>query len=422
MYKSTVLVKTLGAALLIFSLAGQANAAKTSGDSNPVPDYPPLKNQYYPTDNKKFQDATITNPSAHTRKLVFKGTPLDIFTKIDMVTQIVLPSPPITVNIGKSEGFTVEIIDALNSIFIKPSRQVELTNLIVNCENGAVYLFILKENPFQPWDMRCEVLDPHRQIKKDDSAGIIKALYLNQRLPEMQFHTMDLRTPNSTAYVYDPLTKMGCMITLKRALAFPQFGKSGYWVEFHNTTPTGVGKGTLNMSTYAISEKTVWAKKLTKVAVPGTKYGDDYSTLNPGEKLNMFLLIDAGAIPEFLNFRFALTGARNITVDVQLPTAHLGGVDENATRLLAEKTVDERLREEYEKLVKEGKITPMTEEEIEAEYQKQQDSRETAAQEADRQAAIRENERRNAASTSATADSSSDSGISRRSSIGFPAP
>ena len=86
------------------------------GDPRLESDYPPLKNQYYPIDNKSFQEATITNPHAHTRKLVFKGDPLDVFAKLDMVTQIVLPSPPIAVNIGKAEAFTVEIIDALNSL------------------------------------------------------------------------------------------------------------------------------------------------------------------------------------------------------------------------------------------------------------------------------------------------------------------
>lgn len=383
------------------------------GDPRLESDYPPLKNQYYPIDNKSFQEATITNPHAHTRKLVFKGDPLDVFAKLDMVTQIVLPSPPIAVNIGKAEAFTVEIIDALNSIFIKPTRQVELTNLIVNCENGAVYLFILKENPFQPWDMRCEVIDPHRQIRKDDAIGLIKSLYTNKRMPEMQYTAMDLRTPNSTAYIYDPLTKTGCMITLKRALAFPRYGKSGYWVEFYNTAPAGAPKDAMDVSSYSISEQTVWAKKLTKVAVPA-RSGDSASFLSPGDKLSMFMLFDEGKIPEFFQFRFALSGIRNIPVDVKLPTAHLGGVDDrkpSQTQVKAKKTVDERLREEYERLVREGKIEPMTQDEIDEDYERQVEERERAEQERERQQAIAANEQRG-----------SDSRTGILPAIGFPAP
>lgn len=386
-----------------------------NGDPRLESEYPPLKNQYYPVDNKSFQEATITNPHAHTRKLVFKGDPLDVFAKLDMVTQIVLPSPPIAVNIGKAEAFTVEIIDALNSIFIKPTRQVELTNLIVNCENGAVYLFILKENPFQPWDMRCEVVDPHRQVRKDDAIGVIKSLYTNKRMPEMQYTTMDLRTPNSTAYIYDPLTKTGCMITLKRALALPRYGKSGYWVEFHNTAPAGAPKdAAVDVSSYSISEQSVWAKKLTKVAVPAAS-GDSASYLSPGDKLSMFMLLDDGKIPDFFQFRFALSGIRNIPVDVKLPTAHFGGVDDrkpSQTQIKAKKSVDERLREEYERLVREGKIEPMTQDEIDEDYERQVEARERAEQERERQEAARDNERIAAGQAQNQA----------RPAIGFPAP
>ena len=336
-------------ACVIALIAGtQAFAASKT----PKPSYPPLPDETYPVSNSKFPKE-MTNPNAHTREIVFRGAPVDIFTKIDMVTQIVLPSPPVMVNIGKQDAFTLEVIPEYNSVFVKPLRQVEKTNIIVTTQNGGVYLFILKENPWAPWDIRCEIKDPHRKVTAQNTQSVVNMLYTGRREPEFQFTVMDMRTPNSSAYVYDPLTRMGCSITLKRALAIPNQNVTAYWVVFRNILPRDT---VLPVSSYSISERSVWTKGIDKVALQGYKNGDNYPLLNKGDSANMFIFVRGNKIPNNFKFRFSLMGAKNLPVDVILPT-NIKSAD--TTKLKKEKTVDERLQEYYEELVREGKIEPI---------------------------------------------------------------
>ena len=326
-------------------------AAGTEAVAAPKPSYPPLPDEAYPVSNSKFPKE-MTNPNAHTREIVFRGEPVDIFTKIDMVTQIVLPSPPVMVNIGKQDAFTLEVIPEFNSVFVKPLRQVEKTNIIVTTQNGAVYLFILKENPWAPWDIRCEIKDPHRKVTAQNTQSVVNMLYTGRREPEFQFTVMDMRSPNSSAYVYDPLTRMGCSITLKRALAIPQQNVTAYWVVFKNILPRDT---VLPTSSYSISERSVWTQRIDKVALQGFKNGDNYPLLNKGDSANMFIFVRGNKVPENFKFRFSLMGAKNLPVDVILPT----NIKTETTTVKAEKTVDERLQEYYNELVRQGKITPM---------------------------------------------------------------
>lgn len=326
-------------------------AAGTEAVAAPKPSYPPLPDEAYPVSNSKFPKE-MTNPNAHTREIVFRGEPVDIFTKIDMVTQIVLPSPPVMVNIGKQDAFTLEVIPEFNSVFVKPLRQVEKTNIIVTTQNGAVYLFILKENPWAPWDIRCEIKDPHRKVTAQNTQSVVNMLYTGRREPEFQFTVMDMRSPNSSAYVYDPLTRMGCSITLKRALAIPQQNVTAYWVVFKNILPRDT---VLPTSSYSISERSVWTQEIDKVALQGFKNGDNYPLLNKGDSANMFIFVRGNKVPENFKFRFSLMGAKNLPVDVILPT----NIKTETTTVKAEKTVDERLQEYYNELVRQGKITPM---------------------------------------------------------------
>ena len=277
-------------------------AAGTEAVAAPKPSYPPLPDEAYPVSNSKFPKE-MTNPNAHTREIVFRGEPVDIFTKIDMVTQIVLPSPPVMVNIGKQDAFTLEVIPEFNSVFVKPLRQVEKTNIIVTTQNGAVYLFILKENPWAPWDIRCEIKDPHRKVTAQNTQSVVNMLYTGRREPEFQFTVMDMRSPNSSAYVYDPLTRMGCSITLKRALAIPQQNVTAYWVVFKNILPRDT---VLPTSSYSISERSVWTQGIDKVALQGFKNGDNYPLLNKGDSANMFIFVRGNKVPENFKFRFSL--------------------------------------------------------------------------------------------------------------------
>lgn len=323
----------------------------------PKPSYPPVKNEYYPTSNQKFPKA-VTNPNAHTREIAFKGAPLDIFTKINMVTQIVLPSAPVLVTIGKPEAFTLEVVPEFNTVFIKPVREVEMTNLIVTTEGDGVYIFILKENPFVPWDVRAQITDPYKQVSAGDTQSMVGMLYNGRRAPEFQFVPMDMRTPNSSAYVYDPLTRMGCSIILKRAIAMPKSGVSAYWLEFKNILP---GKNTLPVSSYAISEQSVYTQGLMKVAVPGQRDGSSTPILAKGDKTYMFVFVRNGVLPKVFKFRFALMGAKNLPIDVALPTV----TGKSNTMIKGKQTTDEKLQAYYDDLVRKGKIKPQTQEEIE---------------------------------------------------------
>ena len=68
-----------------------------------------------------------------------------------MVTQVQLPAPPVMVNIGERKGSSSKWCE-FKSIFVKPSRDKDDEHVITT-ENG-IYTFILKENPFRPWDIR----------------------------------------------------------------------------------------------------------------------------------------------------------------------------------------------------------------------------------------------------------------------------
>lgn len=342
------LIKITAAVLLIGSLDAAALAAQV-----PEPSYPPLKHEYYPTQNSKFPKE-MANPNAHTRQVAFKGAPLDVFTKINMVTQIVLPSAPALVTVGKPEAYTLEVVPEFNTVFVKPVREVEMTNLIITCENGGVYIFILKENPFVPWDVRVQIKDPVVQAKASDTQAVAEMLYKGKRLPEYQFVPMDLRTPESSAYVYDPLTRMGCSIVLKRAMALPQSGLSAYWVEFRNILP---GDTMMKTSSYSLSEKTVWTPGITKVAVVGQRNGDSIPMISRGDSVSMFIFVKNPSIPKLFNFRFALMGSKNLPIDVSLPTVS-AGKKTSETKLDAKPTVDAKLQAYYDELVKKGKIKP----------------------------------------------------------------
>ena len=342
------LVKITAAVLLIGILSPAALAAKM-----PEPSYPPLKHEYYPTQNNKFPKE-MSNPNAHTRQIAFKGAPLDVFTKINMVTQIVLPSAPALVTVGKPEAYTLEVVPEFNTVFVKPVREVEMTNLIITCENGGVYIFILKENPFVPWDVRVQIKDPVVQAKGSDTQAMAEMLYKGKRLPEYQFIPMDLRSPESSAYVYDPLTRMGCSIVLKRAIALPKSGVSAYWVEFQNILP---GDTMMKTSSYSLSEKTVWTPGVIKVAVAGQRNGDSIPMISRGDKVSMFIFVKNPTIPKHFNFRFALMGSKNLPIDVSLPTVS-AGAKAAETKLEAKSTVDAKLQKYYDELVEKGIVKP----------------------------------------------------------------
>lgn len=333
------------ATAFVFPALGHADAAVKA--KAPKPSYPPLESEYYPTRNAQYPEK-MTNPSAHTRVVPFSGAPLDVFTQIDMVTQLVLPSPPLLVNIGKPEGYTVEVVPEFNAVFIKPVQEVEMTNLIVTTEDG-VYIFILKENPFKPWDVRVQVTNPYRNAKIDDVYTMTWMAYHGKRPAEWQFLPIDLRSPNSTAFAYDPVSRMGVRIALRRAVGLPRQGKCIYWLEFENVLPASVKEGTPSAA-YAIDERGIWTNGLERVVVPNPG-NRPLPVLSKGDRVEMFLVTRGSSLPPMLSARFVMHGSRDLPIQVTLPTA-------GSNVLKPVTTTDEKLTALYNGMVQSGQIKP----------------------------------------------------------------
>lgn len=332
-----------------------AAVKKTDGVSGPT--YPPQSGEFYPTAPKNFPQK-MTNPYAAARTVPFSGEALDVFLQTNMVTQIQFPAPPVLVNIGRPDGFTVEVIPEFNSVFLKPIADVEMTNLIVTTERG-VYTFVLKENPWKPFDMRLVVTDPYRNVSPTDTQTLLWMAFNGVRPPEFQFSAMEIRNVNSSQYVYDPVTKMGSRATVKRAVALPGANKSVYWIEFANVTHPDI-KENSNPASFMVDERSVWTWGLEEVAVPGTQ-SSGVPLLARGDKVDMFLVTNNGKIPAQLVVRYMMQGSpRNLPVEIRFAmdtkgksSAKAGGESKGGNSTTpAELSVDERLQKMYEQQMK----------------------------------------------------------------------
>ena len=359
---------------MIFCLPADANK-KIDGINNPM--YPPRAGEFYPTSPQKFPDK-VENPYANARTIPFTGGALEIFLQTDMVTQIQFPSAPLLVNIGKAEGFAVEVVPEFHSLFVKPLAKVEMTNLIVTTERG-VYTFMLKENPWKPFDMRVVVTDPYRNVQPDDTRTLLWMAYYGVRPPEFQFHAMEIRNLNASQYIYDPVTKMGSKVTMQRAVALPKNNKSVYWVEFMNVVPPEI-KMASHEASFMVDERSVWTQYLAEVAVPGTQ-STGIPMLSRGDKVDMFLICETGIIPTQFRMRYMMQGSpKNLPVEVIFAMNTTGknaavagpgaGAGSSTQVLPASESVDERLRRLYEQQLKKTDI-PTYEEHTEAGKNKQ---------------------------------------------------
>lgn len=342
---------TAGAAMMILSFPFTGIAAEgkpsVSLPDYGKPSYPPQTGEFFPVEGKGYPQALV-NPYAHTRTVGFTGAPLEIYTQLNMVTQIQLPSAPVLVNIGKPEGFSLEVVPEFHSLFLKPVAEVEITNLIVTTEKG-VYTFILKENPFRPWDIRVVITDPYRNVNPEDPQSLITMAFTGHRMPEFQFDPMDIRSPESSTYVYDPLTKTGCRVVLKRIVFMPRISKAVYWVQFSNVLPPKI---TGNASAYAIDERGVWTPGLERVAVPGTRT-EALPLLAKGDRIDMFLIAGSlKAIPQLVEVRCMLQGSRQLPIVFKLSAA--GGTGEGA--LAPVSTTDQKLQDIYNQVIKKDGI------------------------------------------------------------------
>lgn len=316
------------------------------------PSYPPIKGEYYPVEGQGYPEKK-TSPYAKPRVIPFQGEPLEIYLQLNMMTQIKLPAPPIHVQLGMPEKFTTEVVPELNMVSLKPHEEIVMTNLIVTTERG-VYFFILKENPFRPWDIYVQVTDPYKQVVPTDPSALILMAYKGERPAEFQFTPLEMRSPESSTYFFDPLTRMGCSVSLKRAVVLPKQGKRVFWVRFTNVLPPDVqGRA----ESFMVDERSVWIDGLERVAVPGTRT-EGVPILGKGQGIDMFLIASGSSQPSSLRLRFAMQGSRNIPVEVVLP---LSG---KAASIGAASTVDEKLQALYEETMKKGQIETVLPEEV----------------------------------------------------------
>lgn len=313
------------------------------------PSYPPQTGEYFPVEGKGYPQSN-TNPYAHTRTVGFMGAPLEIYTQINMVTQIQFPAAPVLVNIGKPEAYTLEVVPEFHSIFVKPVAEVEITNLIVTTEKG-VYTFILKENPFRPWDIRVVVTDPYRNVNPGDTQSLVTMAFTGRRMPEFQFNAMDIRSPESSTYVYDPLVKMGCRIVLRRSVFIADASKVVHWIEFSNVLPPKI---TGDASGFALDERSVWTPGLERVAVPGTRT-TALPLLGKGDRVDMFLIATAKSLPKIVEVRCMLQGSRQLPVVFKLPTTT--NVKGGSSSVEAVSTNDQKLTKMYNDMIRKENIS-----------------------------------------------------------------
>jgi hypothetical protein len=333
-------------AVLSLALTAVLTSTAFAAVSPPTPSYPPLKGEFYPVEGQQYPQKK-TNPYAHIRTVPFEGEPIEVYLQIDNVTQIQFPAPPVMVHIGKPEGFVVDTVVEFNSVFVKPVQEIEATNMIVTTERG-VYVIILKENPYLPYDARVVVNDPYRNVRPDDVQTLVWSAYYGRRPAEFQFIPMTILSPDTAGYVYDPITRLGCRVSLQRVVCFPRSRKTVYWVRIMNVLPPQVKDKDVPVSSFMVDERSVWTQNIEKIVVPGTQTSG-VPLLNKGDYIDMFMIVNSGQVPNVFNFRFALQGNRMLPIAVSLPTTPKAGGKKN---FAPAKTIDEKLQEMYQEVQK----------------------------------------------------------------------
>lgn len=314
------------------------------------PTYPPLEGEYYPVTPDEYPQK-MANPYAQIRTVPFEGKVLDIYCQINMLTEIQFPAPPIIVGLSRPDKFTVSVVPEQNFITIQPIEEVDMASLMVRTERG-VYHFVVKENPWKPYDARVVVTDPYRRISPTDTQTLLWMAYNGVRPPELQFYPLEIRNPGSYQFVYDPVTKLSARVTLRRALFLPRHKKAIYWVEIANIIPPEIREQS-NTVSFMVDERSVYVQGLEKIAVPGTA-SSGYPLLARGDKVDMFVISQSSGIPASLKLRFMLQGSpRDLPIEVTLPTASGKG---ETTKINALSPVDQRLQKMYDEQMKKNDI------------------------------------------------------------------
>jgi len=173
-----------------------------------------------------------------------------------------------------------------------------------------------------------------RQSRRPIYACVDRLLW--QTPCEFQFLPLDIRNPNSSDYIYDPVTQMGCKVDLKRVVFFPRQNQVVYWLRVTNVLPPDV---IVSPKSLVVDERSVWTQGLYKVAVPGR----DIPMISAGSFIDMFLIAKSENIPAMLRVKMSLKGARLVQSEVMLKTASTG-------MSTGETPIDARIQELYQEI------------------------------------------------------------------------
>lgn len=308
----------------VFMTVPQAQAA------TPQPSWTPVEQEYYPTDSRKYPEK-IVNPHPQVRNVAFEGKPLDIFTKINMVSQIQLPEPPVMVNIGNPEAYVLDVSPDFASLFIKPITETDMTNLIVTTERGT-YIFMLKENPYKPFDVLVRVGNPYKKQTATDEEVLVEMALSGQRHAAFQFEPMEIRTCDSSTLLYDAALGVGIKAELRRIVSLSKRNLSLYHVRFTNTA----GR-TARTQNYVVDEKSVQTNHLRAVAAMdgGTGF------LRKDDSMDIFIFVNTASIPDTFGFRFSVQADRSLVFEAKLKTGKSNFIKPETN------SVDERIQQMY---------------------------------------------------------------------------
>jgi len=322
-------MKKYGIAIACFACLAAVTSVTPASAATVEPSWTPVPGEYYPTDHKRFPNK-VENPNPQVRDVVFSGKPQDIFTKINMVTQIQLPEPPMIVNVGNPEAYVIDVVPEISSLFIKPIAETDMTNLIVTGERGT-YIFMLKENPYKPFDVLVRFGDP--RPARDLNADLMAMAVSGRRDPRYAHTAVEIRSPNTSAYFYDAVLGVGGTASLRRVVYAEN--TAIYHLKITNHVQ---GVSTDRLSDYVFDEKSVVATNLRGVAVQD---GGSNPLIKVGEEMDLFLYTGGQPGPR-LRFRFSLRGNSSAPTEIDIST-----VSEKTIVVPATEELDAKLQRLY---------------------------------------------------------------------------
>lgn len=259
------------------------------------------------------------------------------------------------------DGFMFQIDPAdRRCVAVKPSTKSTMSNMVVRTETGF-YNFMLKENPWRPFDQQVFVGDPYRDGPPDSTTMLIVTAVTGVRIPELQYTPVTILTPETVcAPEYDPVARIAVSATLRRAVLLPRERRAVYWIRLENTLPVAYSKKmpAVHPATWTIDESRVMMYGLQCLAIPGTPE-EAAPILGYGNGLDLFLVANHEEFPKELRVRFALVGSQTVEHELVFSMEDLGkkiGRDRKNVAKPAALTADEKLKAMYDAMIRDKKM------------------------------------------------------------------